>query len=140
MVALPLTENSLHKAEMEYHGKFWYTLGRIQHIAIMSIIYICCTAYFLATQTVVPTLTGFQVIKICIEYLSSHSYKPIFYPSDAYDGSNFIRLIWSGNQVEDYTIHNFLEWHQDVDHAIIINRIRSISGIIHTLIGVSVLW
>ena len=41
MDALPLTGNSLHKAEMEYHGKFGHTLGRIQHIALMSKIGIC---------------------------------------------------------------------------------------------------
>ena len=36
--ALLLSVNSLHKVEMEYHGKFGHTLGRIQHITIMSII------------------------------------------------------------------------------------------------------
>ena len=36
MDALPLTVNTLHKAEMEYHGKFGHNLGRIQHIDIMS--------------------------------------------------------------------------------------------------------
>ena len=40
MAALPLTENYPHKAEMEYHGKFGHTTERIQHIALMSIIYI----------------------------------------------------------------------------------------------------
>ena len=34
--ALPLTGHSLHKAEMEYQGKFGHTLGKIQHISIMS--------------------------------------------------------------------------------------------------------
>ena len=38
LAALPLTGHSLHKAEMEYHEKFGHTLGRIQHIALMSII------------------------------------------------------------------------------------------------------
>ena len=38
MAALPLTINALHKAEMEYHGKFGHTLGRIKHITILSII------------------------------------------------------------------------------------------------------
>ena len=33
LAALPLTGHDLHKAEMEYHGKFVHTLGRIQHIA-----------------------------------------------------------------------------------------------------------
>ena len=36
MDALPMTENSLHKAEMEYHGKFGYNIGRIQHIDPMN--------------------------------------------------------------------------------------------------------
>ena len=36
LAALPLTRHALHKAEMEYHGKFGHTLGRIQHIALMS--------------------------------------------------------------------------------------------------------
>ena len=34
--ALPLKGHALHKVEMEYHGKFGHTLGRIQHIALMS--------------------------------------------------------------------------------------------------------
>ena len=38
MATLPLTVNALHKAEMEYHGKFGHTLGIIQHIALISII------------------------------------------------------------------------------------------------------
>ena len=58
---------------------------------------------------------------------------------DAY-GSNLIIITWSGNQVEDYTTYNCLECHQDVDHAIIINRRRSVSGILHTLLGVAVFW
>ena len=29
MDALPLTGNSLYKAEMEYHGEFGHTIGRI---------------------------------------------------------------------------------------------------------------
>ena len=33
-----------------------------------------------------------------------------------------------------------LECHQDADHAIIINRRRSVSGIIHTLLGVAIFW
>ena len=32
MAALPLTGHALHKAEMEYRGKFGHTLGRIQKI------------------------------------------------------------------------------------------------------------
>ena len=41
MDALPLTGNALHKTEIEYHGKIVHTIGRIQHIALMSIIGIC---------------------------------------------------------------------------------------------------
>ena len=47
--ALPLTEHSLHKSEMEYHGKFRHTLGRIQHIALMSRNDLCCATCRLAT-------------------------------------------------------------------------------------------
>ena len=36
MAALPLKENDLHKAEMEYNGKYGHTIGRIQNIYIMS--------------------------------------------------------------------------------------------------------
>ena len=36
MAALPFTGHALHKAEIEYHGKFGHTLGSIQHIALMS--------------------------------------------------------------------------------------------------------
>ena len=48
-------------------------------------------------------------------------HKPIFYTSNYYDGSNVTRLIWSGNQVEDCTTQNCLEFHQDVYHDIILN-------------------
>ena len=85
---------------MEYHGKFGHTLGRIQHIALMSIIDLCYTTHCLATQTVAPTLPDFQGIKCCVKYLASHPHKTIFYPSNSYDGSNFIRLTWSGNKVD----------------------------------------
>ena len=47
MAALPLTENALHKSEMEYNGKFGHTIGRIQHISLMIIIDICYTAFHL---------------------------------------------------------------------------------------------
>ena len=72
--------------------------------------------------------------------MASHPHKPIFYPSNYYDGSNVISLTWSRNQVEDHTTHNCFEFHQDADHAIIINRRRSVSGIINTLLGVAVCW
>ena len=70
--------------------------------------------------------------------MGSHPHKSIFYPSNYYDGSNVIRIIWSGNQVEDYTTHNYLEYDQDADYAIIISRRRSVSGINHTLLRVDV--
>ena len=64
---------------MEYHGKFGHTLGRIQHISLMSRIDICYATCRLETQTVAPTLHGFQVIKRCVQYLASHPHKPIFF-------------------------------------------------------------
>ena len=71
----------------------------------MSIIDIFYTACLLGNQTVSHNLPSFQYHKLCIQYLSNHPHKPIFYPSNYYDGSNFIRLTWNGNQVEDYTTH-----------------------------------
>ena len=67
-------------------GKFGHKLGRIQHIAPISRIGICYTDCRLYTQTVAPTLPGFQGIKRCVQYLASHSHKPIFYCSNSYDG------------------------------------------------------
>ena len=101
---------------MEYHRKFGHTLERIQHIALMSIIDICYTTCHLATQTVAPTLPGFQGIKRCVKYLASHPHKPISYPSNSHDGSNVIRLTWNKNKVEYHTTQNFLECHQDADN------------------------
>ena len=106
---------------MEYRGKFLHTLVLIQHISIIIIIDICYTSCHLWTQTVSPTLTGFQGINNCIQYMYSCPHKPIFYTSNYYDGSNVTRLIWSGNQVEDCTTQNCLEFHQDVYHDIILN-------------------
>ena len=103
LAALPLTVHFLHKAELEYHRKFGHKLGRIQHIVLMSIIDLYYATCNLATQTVAPTLPGFQGIKICVQYLASHPHNPIFYPSHSYDRSNAIRLTWSGNQVEEHT-------------------------------------
>ena len=100
---------------MEYHENFGPNIGRIQQIAIMSRIDICYTACYLQTQTVTPNVSGFQGIKLCIQYMASHPHKPIFY-----DGSNFIRLTWILIQVKDYTTQNSLEFHQDEDHARII--------------------
>ena len=87
----------------------------------MSIINICYTSCHLETQTVAPTLPDFQGIKRYDQYLASQPHKLIFYPSNSYDGSNFIRLTWSENQVEYHPTHNCLECHQDADHDRIIN-------------------
>ena len=99
MASLSFTGHALHKVEMEYHGKFGNTLGRIPYIALMSIIEHCCATCHLATQIVAPTLPGFQGIKRCVQYLDSHPHKPIFYPSNYYDGSGVISLTCIGNQV-----------------------------------------
>ena len=88
----------------------------------MSRLKICYATCCIATQIVAPTLPGFQGIKRCIKYHASHPQKPIFHPSNYYDGSNVIRLTWSGNQFEDYTTQNCLECHQYTDHDRIINR------------------
>ena len=125
---------------MKYHRKFVNTLGRIQHIALMSRLGICYETCRLATQTVAHILPGFQCIKRCVEYLASHPHKPIFYPSNKYDGSDVIRLTWRGDKFEEYTTQIFFKFHQDADHARILNRRWSVSGIIHTLTGVSVFW
>ena len=93
---------------MEYNGKFGHTLGRIQHIAIMNRIDIGYTALCTGNQTVAPTIPGLQGLKFCIQYLPNNPHKPIFYPSNYYDGSNVIRLTWNGNQFEDHTTNNFL--------------------------------
>ena len=136
MVELPLTVNALHNLEMEYHGQIGHTLRRIQHISLTSRIDICYATCSKDTQNVVPNLHGFQVVKWCVQYLDSHPHKPIFYPSNYYDGSNVIIITWSGNQFEDYTTNNCFECHQDDDHAIILKRRRSVSGILYTLLGV----
>ena len=67
MGALPLTINSLCKAEMEYHSKFVHTIGRIYHIAIMRTIHICYTDFRLGTQTVAPNFPGVQDLKRYIQ-------------------------------------------------------------------------
>ena len=99
---------------------------------------ICYTACNPGTQTVAPTIPGFQGIRHCIQYMTSHPNTAMFHPSNSHDGSNVIRLTWSGNQVEEYTTQNFLEYHQDANHPIILNRRRSVSGIINNLLGVAV--
>ena len=65
----------------------------------MSRIGICYETCCLVTQTVAHTLLGFQGIKRFVQYLDSHPHKPIFYPSNPYDGSNVIRFTCIGNQV-----------------------------------------
>ena len=123
---------------MEYHGKFVHKLGRIQHIDLMSRADLCCATYCLANQTVAPTLPGFLGIKLCVQYMDSQPHKSIFYLSNSYDGSNVIRITWSGNEFEDHTTQNCLECHQDADYARILNRRRSVSSIIHAMLGVAV--
>ena len=108
MAAVSLTLNSLHKSEMEYYGIFWHTLGRIQHIDIMSIIDICYTGFCLGTQTLSTTIIGLKYLKHCIQYLASNPHKPIFCCSDSYDEYNFIILTWIGTQVEDSKTQNCL--------------------------------
>ena len=60
MFAITLTCNALHKAEMEYHEKCGYIIGRIHHITLMGRIDFFNTAYHLKTQTVSPNITDFQ--------------------------------------------------------------------------------
>ena len=134
------TRNALRKSEMEYHGKFGHTIGKIQHIALMSKIEICYTDWRLETQTMTPTLPGIQAINQCIKFLASDSHKRIFYPFNYHDDSNFTRLTWRGNKVEDYTTHNCLEWNKFADHARIINIRWSVSGIMNNFLGVAVCW
>ena len=78
MASLRLTGNSLHKSEIEYHGKFGNIIGRIQHTPIMSKIYICYTACVLVTQTVVPNIPCFKYLNLCIQYMVSHPHKTVF--------------------------------------------------------------
>ena len=73
----------------------WYSISIIIRIDIFYTF--CC----LVTQNMAPTLPCFQGLKCCIHYLDIHPLKPTFYPYHYYYGSNFIRLTWSGNQVED---------------------------------------
>ena len=44
------------------------------------------------------------------------------------------------DNVEDYTSYNIVGCHQDADHAQFPNILQSVSGIIHTLLGVDVWW
>ena len=101
---------------------------------------ICYIACRMGTQTLAPNIPGFQVLKRCIQYMDSHPHKHIFNPSGSNYELNTIRLTSSGNQVEGYTIHNFLEFYQYADHDIIISIRRLVSGIVHTLTEVTFCW
>ena len=82
---------------MEYNGKYGHTIGRIQHIALVSRIEIWYATCRLVIQTMATTITGFHRINICVQYLDIHQHKLIFYTSNSYDGSNVIRLTGSWN-------------------------------------------
>ena len=107
---------------MKCHEQFGDTNWRIQHVSLKSIIDLCYATCPIATQTLTPTLPSYQLIKGCIQYMASHPHNTIFYPSNSYDGSNFIRLTLIVNQVEYHKTQNYLEFHQDADHARIINK------------------
>ena len=83
------------------------------------------------------TLPGFKYLKSLIQFISGHPHKNTFYPSTVDDGSNVISLTRSGNQVEDYTTHNCMEYEQDSDNDQIINIRWYMSGIIHALLDVN---
>ena len=61
-----------------------------------------------------PTIPGFQCLKRCIQYMSSHPNKPILFPSNSYDISKNFIITLTFTRVEDHTTKNFLELHQDV--------------------------
>ena len=63
---------------MEYHGKYVYSLGRIQKIEIIIRTHICYTDCRFLTQTVAYTLPGFQCLRICMQYLATRPHKSIF--------------------------------------------------------------
>ena len=75
-------------------------------------------------KNVAPSITCFQGISFCIQYLAIHTHKPICHTYNYYAGSNLIRFTLSGYQIEDYTTHSCLELHQDADHGITINIIQ----------------
>ena len=78
LAVISLTWHALHKEEIEYHGEVGHTLRRIQHIALVSRIGLCYATCCLSTQTVAPTLPGFQGINRCVQYLASHPHKKYF--------------------------------------------------------------
>ena len=92
MAAVTLTLNALFKVEIKYYGKFGHDVGQIQHIDIMRRTEIHYRAFCLGKQTVTTTIPGFQCLKRRIQYMASHTHKPIFHTSNSYDESNFIRL------------------------------------------------
>ena len=53
------------------------------------------TSYRLRTQTVAPTLPGFQVMNIYIKDIATQPHKPILYLLNCYDGAKLIILTWS---------------------------------------------
>ena len=60
LAAVPLTLDSLCKLDVEFHGKCGHTLGRKQHISIISRIEMFYTAFHLGTQTVAHNIPGLQ--------------------------------------------------------------------------------
>ena len=78
----------------------------------MSIIDLCYATCRLDTHNVAPTLPDLQGTERCLQYLASNPHKPIFYISNRYNGSNYIRLTWSEYQFEDHKPQNCLECHQ----------------------------
>ena len=78
MSELPLARNDLHKAEMEYHGKFGLNLGHIQHISIMIRIGIFYTAYHMVTKTVVPNLPNSNISSAAFDVWIFTPIKPYF--------------------------------------------------------------
>ena len=63
---------------MEYYGNFGHTLVYIHKIDLMRTIDICYISCLLGTQTVVPTIPGFQGLKRFIQYLASYPNNPLF--------------------------------------------------------------
>ena len=122
MAAVNSIGNDPNMEEMEYPGKLVHTIGHIQHTDIMRIFDIFYKAFLLVTQNMAPTTNGFQGLNKCIQYLANYPHKPVFYPYNSYDIPNIIISSWGGTQVEDYTTHNCLEFHQDNYHSIITNR------------------
>ena len=64
----------------------WSTTGKFRKFDTPFWTYLFYATCRLETQTVAPTLSGFQGIKRCVQYLASHPHKPIFYPYNYYDG------------------------------------------------------